>query len=148
MTLLKDFFSKTEEKMSLKVAMNLMIVQLINDIAIHIFKGFRKFQRKKLSLTEMADWKLQVCNLQNYHTRLYRKDSNLIVIPKCRSIPQIVIPQMVIPQIVDSNTVDSDTVDKDTVDCNTVIYRTAVYRNVCKQKYNITRNMKLQHTML
>ena len=96
MTLLKDFFSKTEEKMSLKVAMNLMIVQLINDIAIHIFKGFRKFQRKKLSLTEMADWKLQVSNLQNYHTRVYRKDNSNTEMPQY--------------------TVDSDTVDGDTVD--------------------------------
>ena len=39
---LKDFFfSKTEEKMSLKVAqMILMSVKLINNIAITVFKGF------------------------------------------------------------------------------------------------------------
>ena len=48
---LKDFFfSKTEEKMSLKVAqMILMSVKLINNIAIPVFKGFWKFQRKNKS---------------------------------------------------------------------------------------------------
>ena len=54
-----SFFSKTEEKISLKVVqMNLMSLCLISNIAIHIFKGFSKFQGKKLRLTEMADWKL------------------------------------------------------------------------------------------
>ena len=60
------FSSKTEEKvpkMSLKVAqMNLMSVSLINKIAIHVFKGFWKFQGKKIYLTEMGDWKLQMHN--------------------------------------------------------------------------------------
>ena len=53
--------------MLLKVAqINLMSVQLITDIAIHVFKGFGEFQGKKASLTEMTNWKLQVHNLQNY----------------------------------------------------------------------------------
>ena len=49
MTSSKDFFSKAKERMSLKVAqMNLMSVYLINNIAIHVFKGFWKFQAKKI----------------------------------------------------------------------------------------------------
>ena len=47
MTSLKDFFSKTEEKIFLKVVqMNLMSLCLISNIAIHVFKGFSKFQGK------------------------------------------------------------------------------------------------------
>ena len=38
---LKVFFSKTKEKMSLKAAqMNMMGVYLINNVVIHVFKGF------------------------------------------------------------------------------------------------------------
>ena len=63
---IEGFFSKKEEKNVPKSCSNESEVCLAYQQYSHTgFPRIPKISGKKLGLTEMADWKLQVCNLQN-----------------------------------------------------------------------------------